>query len=197
MHSNYRKGKWSLCQYRVRVLGPFTLLALTSFTVFSIVWSTLVTGISPMPSSTKARQAMMQLVCDAGTKTGPIVELGSGWGGLLFPLAKQYPQRKIIGYELSIMPWLITVILKKVLGLKNIQVYRKNFLHADLTSASVILCYLFPGGMQAVERKISEQDGQVEYLISNNFALPSHQPIKTIHLNDLYQSPVYLYQFTR
>jgi hypothetical protein len=26
--------------------------------------------------------------------------------------------------------------------------------------------------------------------------LPSHQPIKTIQLNDLYQSPVYLYQLT-
>lgn len=174
-----------------------TLLAFTTFTVFSIVWSTLTTGISPMPSSKKARQAMLQLICETGTRTGPIVELGSGWGSLLIPLAKQYPQRKIIGYELSIMPWLTTVILKHLLGLKNIQVYRKNFLHSDLASASVILCYLFPKGMQAVESKMSAQGGQIEYLISNNFALPSHQPIKTIQLNDLYLSPVYLYQFTR
>jgi hypothetical protein len=177
------------------------LLAFTIFTVVSIVWSTLVSGISPMPSSKKARQAMLQLICEAGTgtetekKAGPIFELGSGWGNLLIPLAKKFPQRKIIGYELSVMPWFTTVILKNLFGLKNIRVYRKNFLDADLTSASVILCYLFPVGMQKIESKIKSQSGQLEYLISNNFSLPSHQAIKTIQLDDLYKSPVYLYKF--
>lgn len=181
------------------------LLALIVFTLVSIVWSTLVSGISPMPSSKKARQAMLQLISEVGSdvgsevgsETGPIFELGSGWGSLVIPLAKKYPQRKIIAYELSIMPWLTTVILKNLLGLKNIQVHRKNFLHADLTSAAVILCYLYPKGMQAIEDKIKVQSGQLEYLISNNFALPSCQPIKTIILNDFYKSPVYLYKFTK
>ena len=149
-----------------------------------------------MPSSKKAREAMLQLVSEAEDKTAPIFELGSGWGSLLIPLAKKYPQRKIIGYELSIIPWVTTVILKNLLGLQNIQVYRKDFLHSDISSASIIVCYLFPKGMQALETKISTQGGRLEYLVSNNFSLPSHQPIKKIQLNDLYQSPVYLYRFT-
>ena len=175
------------------------LLALTVFTLISIVWSTLVSGISPMPSSQKARRAMLQLVSETGIEagTGPIFELGSGWGNLLMPLAKKYPQRKVIGYELSIVPWLTTLLLKKLLGLKNIEVYRKNFLQADLTSTSIILCYLYPKGMQDLGSKIKSQRGQLKYLISNNLALPSHQPIKTIQLDDLYQSPVYLYKFMR
>ena len=140
---------------------------------------------------------MLQLICETGTETGPIFELGSGWGNLLIPLAKKYPRRKIIGYELSIMPWLTTLILKNLLGLKNIQLHRRDFLHSDLTSASIILCYLFPKGMQAIDSKINTQSGQLEYLISNNFSLPSHQPIKTVQLNDFYKSPVYLYKFTK
>lgn len=172
------------------------LLILIVFTLISIVWSTLISGISPMPSSKKARQAMLQLISDSGVETGPIFELGSGWGSLLIPLAKKYPQRKIIAYELSIVPWLTTVIFKNLLGLKNIELYRKNFLHADLSSASVILCYLYPKGMQAIEHKIMSQSGQLEYLISNNFALSSRQPIKTIQLNDFYKSPIYLYKFS-
>ncbi|SFC57681.1 class I SAM-dependent methyltransferase [Pseudoalteromonas denitrificans] len=167
------------------------ILLVTIFTGGSIVWSTLTLGISPMPSSKKARQAMLNLTHNTGT--GPIFELGSGWGNLLVPLAKTYPKRKIVGYELSIMPWLITLILKKMFGLKNLQVYRKNFLHADLTNATVILCYLFPGGMQKIEAKLNAQGGKCEYLISNNFAFISHKPIKTILLNDLFKSPVYLY----
>jgi 16S rRNA A1518/A1519 N6-dimethyltransferase RsmA/KsgA/DIM1 with predicted DNA glycosylase/AP lyase activity len=151
-----------------------------------------------MPSSKKARQAMMQLVAETETEIpkGAIFELGSGWGNLLIPLAKKYPQRKIIAYELSFMPWLTSVMLKNILGLKNIQVYRKDFLHADLTSASVILCYLFPKGMHAIDRKIKAQKGQLEYLISNNFSLPSHQAVKIIQLDDFYKSPIYMYKFT-
>ncbi len=168
------------------------LLVLTVFTGGSVVWSTLWVGISPMPSSKKARQAIIQL--SKATGTGPIFELGSGWGNLLIPLARKYPQRKIIGYELSIMPWLTTVILKTLFGLKNIQLHRKNFLQADLSDASVIICYLFPGGMQAIENKLKVEHENLEYLISNNFSLPAHKPAKTIQLNDLYKSPVYLYE---
>ena len=189
------------------------LFVCTLFTLFtfmiSIVWSTLVSGISPMPSSRKARQAMLQMVNDIDCQivtdidSGPIFELGSGWGNLLIPLAKKYPQRKIVGYELSVMPWLTTLILKKLHGLSNITLYRKNFLFADISSATIILCYLYPAGMQKIENKIESkikskteaQCDQLHYLISNNFALPLRRPIKIIQIDDIYKSPIYLYQF--
>jgi len=163
----------------------------------SIIWSTLVLGISPMPSSKKARLAMLQLIREIDKEqadNGAIFELGSGWGNLLIPLAKTYPEREVVGYELSLMPWLASVMLKQLLGLKNLQVLRKDFLLADLTRASVLLCYLFPGGMNNIERKLNADAGEVRYLISNNFALPSHSPSKTLQIDDFYRSPVYLYR---
>ncbi len=181
------------------------LLVITALIGVSIVYSTLTLGISPMPSSKRARQAMMELSdgldYESNTKTGvgkgigQILELGSGWGGLLISLAKKYPQREIVGFELSIMPWFTTVMLTKLLGLKNIKVYRQNFLKADFSNASVIFCYLFPGGMKALEDKFNRQDAWPVHLISNNFSLPSCQPIKVIEIDDLYKSPVYLYSF--
>jgi len=184
-------------------LSVFEIIFLTITLVigFSIVWSTLTLGISPMPSSKKARQAMLELsneiVIDTSVERerGAIFELGSGWGSLLIPLAKMYPQRKIVGYELSILPWFTSHLLIKLLGLKNVKVHRQNFLKADLSGASVIFCYLYPGGMKALEDKLKLEHGALEYLISNNFSLPSHKPIKTTLLNDLYQSPIYLYKF--
>ncbi len=176
------------------------LLAITVLAGFSIVWSTFIVGISPMPSSKKAREAMMQLsneiVIDTSIERegGPIFELGSGWGSLLIPLAKMHPRRKIVGYELSIMPWLTSVMFIKVLGLKNVKVYRQNFLNADLSGASVIFCYLFPAGMNTLEKKLNTENEKPEYLISNNFSLSTRQPIKVIQLTDLYKSPVYLYK---
>ncbi|MFT5592835.1 MAG: hypothetical protein ACI8SR_001201 [Oceanicoccus sp.] len=171
------------------------LLAITIFVLLSIVWSTVRLGISPMPSSRQARQAMLRFCEEIADETaGPIYELGSGWGNMVVALAKRYPQRTIIAYELSMLPWLVSVLWVKVLGLRNVQVRRQNFLHADLSDAAVMVCYLYPKGMLNIKDKLNRQAGKVEYVISHHFALPSFKPVKTIQLNDLYKTPVYLYR---
>jgi len=168
------------------------LLALTLVAGATIVWSTLKVGISPMPSSHKARTAMFQLADETGE--GPIYDLGSGWGHLVIRLAKRYPQRQIVAYELSMLPWLTTLVLKRMLGLSNLTIHRENFLSADLSGASVLMCYLHPPTMKAIKTKLDQEVGGAHYLISHNFALPSHQELKVVRLNDFYQSPVYLYR---
>ena len=148
-----------------------------------------------MPSSNKAYLAMMQLVDETGT--GNIVDLGSGWGNFVIRIAKRYPQRQIIGYELSFLPWLTSRCLKKVLGLQNLTLHRKNFYLADFSKASVLICYLFPEAMEKISHKLKVEKPNVSFLISNNFALPSWPVTKTIQLNDFYKSPVYLYKISQ
>lgn len=69
----------------------------------SIVYRTWKNGISPMPSSPKARKAMLDLI-PAGFQ-GNIYELGSGWGKLAFELANRFPQSHVTGYETSPVPY--------------------------------------------------------------------------------------------
>lgn len=145
-----------------------------------------------MPSSKIARKKMTQLVNETGT--GPVFDLGSGWGHLVVPLALKYPQRKIVGYELSVVPWLTVILIKKILGLRNLSLYRENFLQADLSQASVLVCYLYPDAMDAISKKLTLEENNTQFLISNNFALASRQPEKTVQLDDFYQSPIYLYR---
>ena len=145
-----------------------------------------------MPSSTKAHLAMMALISETGTAT--IIDLGSGWGNFVIRIANSYPQRQIVGYELSFLPWLTSKCLKKLLGLQNLTLHRKNFYLADLSKASVLICYLFPEAMEKISYKLQIEKTDVNYLISNNFALPTWQAYKTIRLNDFYKSPVYLYK---
>ena len=171
------------------------LITLTLIAGATIVWSTLSLGISPMPSSNKARQAMFRLADDTGS--GPIYDLGSGWGHLIISLAKRYPQRKIVGYEMSLLPWLTTVVLKKVLGLSNLTIRRENFLKADLSQASVLMCYLHSAVMVKIKEKLDRENEGIHYLISHNFALPTEPILKMIRLDDFYQSPVYLYHLNK
>lgn len=180
-------------------VAELILIILAVLIGISIIWSTVIAGISPMPSSKKAQQAVLQLVetAEEEASAGAIVDLGSGWGGLVIKLAQKYPDRKIVGYELSIIPWFVSVCVAKCLGLNNLTLYRQDFLKADLSMASIMVCYLYPEGMAALEAKLAELPESPKgsrYLISNNFALPSYKPEQTIQLDDFYRSPVYLYR---
>jgi hypothetical protein len=172
----------------------FDVLLLTTvvFIAASLVISTLKLGISPMPSSSKAYNTMLKLVDETGS--GAVIDLGSGWGHFVIRIAKKSPQRPVIGYELSLFPWLTSIILKKVLGLKNLTLYRKNFYHEKLPDASVLVCYLYPEAMSKIKHKLLLEKPKVDFLISNNFAVSSWQVNKVIHLDDFYKSPIYLYQ---
>ena len=158
----------------------------------SIVLATMKTGISPSPSSGRTVRAIVAAVEKTGA--GPMVDLGSGWGTLVTALAKRYPDRQVIGYELSFVPWLFSSIRKSLSGLDNLTFYRRDFLNADLPDASVLTCYLFPGGMVSLEEKLERDNIRDVLIVSSTFALPSSEPVKVIRVKDMYSTPVYLYR---
>jgi len=170
------------------ILLVFVLLA-----AISIVWTTLQTGISPMMSSGKACKAMLSSIDSPAN--GPLIDLGSGWGTLVIALARKYPRQHVIGYELSWFPWLFSIIWKYSLRLNNLTLYRKDFEKADLSSASILFCYLFPGGMLSLHEKLNRELSNEIFIVSNTFAFPFCQPKKIIRLKDIYQTPIYVYSW--
>ena len=175
------------------VLLNLMLLVFVLLAGMSIVWTTLQTGISPMMSSGKACQAMLASIDRPAN--GPLIDLGSGWGTLVIALARKYPRQQVIGYELSWFPWLVSIILKYSLRLNNLTLYRKDFKKAELSNASILFCYLFPGGMVALHEKLKRELSNEILIVSNTFALPSCQPTKVIRLKDIYQTPIYVYSW--
>ncbi|MBF0280417.1 MAG: class I SAM-dependent methyltransferase [SAR324 cluster bacterium] len=160
----------------------------------SIVITSVKVGISPMPSTSKACHAMISFP-ELSNEGGPIFELGSGWGTLSYAFSKKFPHRKIMAYELSWIPFLFSVILKTLCRLDNLSIYHSDFLKADLSKATVLVCYLFPNGMLALKNKLDREDLKINFIVSNTFALPDSQPKKVIQLNDFYLTPIYLYSF--
>lgn len=158
----------------------------------SIVLITMKTGVSPMPSTGRARRAIMNAV-EENADSGTIADLGAGWGTLVIALARKYPGRLIVGYELSFVPWLFSLMLKYVLRLNNVTFYRQNFLAADLSHIPVIVCYLFPSGMALLEEKLKKEMKQDMLIVSSTFAFPTFKPLKVLNIDDIYRSPVYIY----
>ncbi|MFW5771354.1 MAG: SAM-dependent methyltransferase [Spirochaetota bacterium] len=157
----------------------------------SIVWYSVRTGISPMPSSAAVQKIILDEVDRAAGED--VIDAGSGWGTLLVRVAARYPERKVTGYELSPVPWLVSYIRKKMYRLDNCTIYRRDFLKADLSDPAIMVCYLYPGGMRKLEKKLEEEKTGVHTVISSTFAFPSFTFDKVIDANDMHRSPVYVY----
>ncbi len=173
------------------VLAGFCLVA-----ILAVVGYTLKTGISPMPSSAAARRETLRFIAEYSEpdRQKTIVDCGSGWGNLAIALARRFPQHQVVGYELSPVPWLASVLLKHLLRLDNLTLYRRDLFKADFSQVDIVTCFLFPQGMALLERKIQEEGSSIELVISNFFAFPSRQADKIVRLRDWHASPIYLYR---
>ncbi|MCB1119483.1 MAG: class I SAM-dependent methyltransferase [Chlamydiia bacterium] len=147
---------------------------------------TLYTGISPMPTYGKAKRIVVQLARKHAE--GPIIDCGSGFGTLVKALAKKTPH-PVIGYELSPIPYLISRLF--TWHQPNVTLHRQNFLTAPLDDASVIVCYLYPGGMATLLPKLPSNT----WVISHAFALPNTTPQDVITVDDAWGTKIYLYRF--
>jgi len=170
---------------------PFLFLILL-LVVVSIVYSTWCNGISPMPTSPKAKETLLSGLPPG--VSGRVYELGSGWGTLVFPLAKQYPFSQVIGYETSPLPYLVSRIWQMALHLPNVTIKRVDFYTMKLNDASLIMCYLYPEAMVNLRDKFQEELKPGTWVISNTFAIPEWTPETILEVDDLYHTKIYLYK---
>lgn len=165
------------------------LWAVALVVILSILVGVIRTGISPMPSSRLAMKQVLQFVTP--TQPGPLYELGAAWGSLVFPLARAFPERQIVAYELSTIPWLFLLLRVRVSRLSNIKVLRRNFFRDDLGEAAAVVCYLYPEGMVRLSTKLKSELAPGTVVVSNTFALPGWMPVQQAQLNDMYGTKVY------
>lgn len=171
-----------------------TLLSISLWAVASILYWSIVNGITPTPSSRRARMLMIANL--PLTEQGPIYELGCGFGSLLFPLAKKLPDHQIIGYETSTIPFLICKLRSIFTPNSNLKILKYDFFNEDFRSVSLVICYLYPAAMQRLKSKFEQELPQGCWVVSNTFAIPGWIPHKIIQAKDLYNSKIYIYKFS-
>lgn len=158
----------------------------------SIIYFTLRNGISPMPTTKPVLEPLMRSL--PTTLKGTLIELGSGWGSLAFPLAKRYPNCMVVAYENSWIPYLYCRLRLWFFPCPNLNFIRADFYDASLASASLIVCYLFPGAMEKLKGKFEKELSPGCLVVSHTFAVPGWTPLFTDSANDLYHTPLYHYK---
>ncbi len=172
------------------------ILVLAAFAL--MLGYTIRTGISPVPTTPRVA-AEIFAVCRPETLIpleagGVVYELGSGWGNLAMALAKRFPDRAVVGYELSPLPWLVSRLALRLWPRPNLALRRADFMAADFGDAALVVCYLYPGAMRRLREKLERELPAGALVVSNAFLVPGWRPTSVRHAADQYASPVYLYR---
>jgi hypothetical protein len=159
------------------------------------VWSTLATGISPVPTSPKVRAELLSLL-PPGLE-GDVLELGAAWGSLAWPLAAQLPGAHVVAWEASPVPFAFMWLRRLVQPRRNLSLRFGDFRGADLRHARLVVTYLWTGGMAALAPRFEAElpDGAV--VLSHTFAWRGKTPEVIRHARDIYRTPVYRYVVRR
>lgn len=156
----------------------------------------LLTGSSPVPTSRAVRNALLALLPERlpGADTAKVYELGCGWGGFLCELGRKYPDRDVIGYEVSPLPWLVARLRVAFFGPGNVRVLYASYNWKNLSDAALVMCYLLPNPMSRLKVKLEQELAPGALVLSNTFAIRGWHPLDDKMADDFYNSHVYLYE---
>jgi len=120
-----------------------------------------------------------------------LVDLGCGDGRVLRQAWKNYKVRAI-GFEVNLLAYFKAQVLS--IGLKQVEIRRKNFWSQNLTGADVVFCNLYPDVMRKLSTKLKAELKPGTLVVSCNFALPGFQPLNVLRpRGSLHNDPLYIY----
>lgn len=161
---------------------------LLSFLLITILISTLRFGISPMPSSRSVHRVLLQWIPE--DFSGRIVDLGCGWGNLLWFCRRFFPKARLKGIEGSIFPFLVSKFFS---FFQQTSIEYGNFFSLEFPNAEIFLCYLCPYGMANIKEQLIEQLKKGASVICVDFAIPGVPPTKEEEVGGFVIHKVYLY----
>jgi len=167
------------------IISAIVVLSVFICAMLSIVWSTIQTGISPMPSNIVAIHTAMTLLPDE--HSGTLYDLGSGWGNAAAHFARHHPTLQVIGIEQSWLPYLFSRWWYRQ---SNLQFQRGDFFNITPKPHSILYCYLYTGGMLQVS---THREFKSCWIVSNTFACPYRTPMYESIVQDVHHSRIYVY----
>ncbi len=143
--------------------------------IFLIFVISTLAGIPCMPTHRQQVQTMMDM---AEIKPGTImVDLGSGWGTLLFAAAKR--GAIATGYEINPLLCLYTYMLILFRGeQKRVHVRWQSLFTADISQADIVTTFLFPKFMKKLEQKLFSEMKPGSKILSYVFSIHTRTPIQ-------------------
>lgn len=125
-----------------------------------------------VPTRTSEKLRMLRL---AGIKPGEtVIDLGSGTGQLVIAAVREY-QARGIGYEISLLPYLISQFWHLFHLGKPLSFRYRDFFTVNLSEADAIICFLTPYAMRRLGPKLKKELKPGSRVVSLAFAIQDLQ----------------------
>lgn len=147
-------------------------------------------GIGANPTPRKISDIILQQL---PKNPGPMADLGSGFGHFAYKIACNTKAR-VTGYEGAIIPYYLSKFFLLLRKSQSINILKSDFFQEDLSKYSIVFCYLYRGAMDRLSVKLQKELKSGSFIISHTFAIRDLKPKKVVYANDLYHTPIYIYQ---
>ena len=146
-------------------LGSLFLIAVMIITVgisamgiYLLLSSSFQKYAPPVRSSGRLKNAILAEISkylEKAPSGQKIVDLGSGWGTLLIPLSKKFPQHEFVGIERAMTPYFISRFRAR--KTENLTFLKDDFFAYDLGDTNVVIMFLIGFMMPKVTKKCFEE----------------------------------------
>lgn len=164
-------------------LAAFALL-------LAIYWTSFRTQV-PLYLSNRATVAAVAALLPADRPVH-LLDLGSGTGSLLRPLARLRPDCRFHGVEAAPGPWLVSRLLAR--RQRNIVIERGDFFALAWSQYDVIYAFLSPVPMTDVWAKAQQELRPGALLVSNSFPVAGRKPEGIVEVADGRATTLYVYR---
>lgn len=155
----------------------------------TVYWTSFRTRVPLYLSNRAAVSAVADLIAPAGGMK--ILDIGSGIGSLLIPLARMRPDCDFRGIEAAPAPFLLSRIRSR--GMHNIRFDRGDFFGHPWGGYDVVYAFLSPIPMEAVWNKARREVQPRAALVSNSFPVPGRKPDMVIEVGDARKTRLFVY----
>ena len=159
--------------------------------ILAFHWNSLGERVPLYLSNSAARQKLTGLL-QRRAPDFAFIDLGCGFGGTLFHLARRYPQARFHGVETA--PLTFAVAWVRSLPFRNCRIRYRNLWRVSLTPYDAVYCFLSPRPMPAVWDKCRAELRPGALLVSNTFTVPGAPAPESIPLFDWRRSHLHIWQ---
>ncbi|MBI4426504.1 MAG: class I SAM-dependent methyltransferase [Candidatus Kerfeldbacteria bacterium] len=154
-----------------------------------------IAGVKAAPYVPTFQRDVRRMLRVAEVKPGElVVDLGAGDGRFLITAVREFGARAV-GYELSLLPYLVAKLRVRLAGLgRQIQIFYRDFYQVDLSPADVVTCFLTPRAMTKLEPKFTAELNSGRRVVSYAFKLPTIEPL-SVDKPHPRATPIFLYRF--
>lgn len=153
----------------------------------SLFWTTFRTQVPYFPSNLNVWLQVSKLISASQNKSLRMIDIGSGFGGMVMFIAKTCPSVQVEGIEIAPLPWFFSVLrarIRQTSAIFKLGSYEHlNFAHYD-----VVFAYLSPVAMQGLWLKAHSEMTPGSLLVSYEFDIQGVSPTFVIPTGD--HSPV-------